>query len=749
MAEETPNAVSTYVIKTNQGTFKIKAPKGTTPQSAIAQAVSKSPKFAEVYPSIQAHQKMKELGSQMAPHDTRNPVEKDALYKDLKRTSQYQPKFAKPENVEAAPSWYGRSARYFGGELVGVGNTVIGGAAGGYKLLHDVASAIDPTDKRPYVDRISDLKSDAKGAKEALKTPLEMGSTIWKVLRDHPEAAADPVNFGNKVGTSAMVVDGGIKMAESLAKGAGLEPHQIAEARRVASNLTGGKGSIFAQTKALEDAYVHTKGLDISKKFTEAAKAVDAEVKTHSKALSDQIDKGVPGGVVDAAVEAKKISDTFSDTVKTGDTFNSALKQAFKDAISTAPGQWSFEKARQFRSSIGRAMSKESGPQRAVLTEVYTDLTKKLESTAKKYGMEGSWKHYNELERKYSQQYADTIDEIRGAQTGKEVAKTLSKNTAFTGELTKELEKYGLNRKEALKFTADASRIAREQGKYSSLFRLAYGTPLGLAGTIAGHMMGGGWLGSMAAGATLGYASSGLISLARALKLNPDIIESILKERELPGKMAPDIGNFPSAGTTPTPTGPTPLDQINRLGRDLFDSKQGKSAGMELLDKPKPTSQPEVAKEKQLSISAPTAQQNAAPVPKPTPAPNNAPPAAATPPQPTVAPSGQHGTGRLAKLAKKAENMQRYRESGQDKTSLEKRIVAKQTEEAAKRAMATHIDVNQYGVPELEDALKERNVKFGAVLKWYKANPSQIEEYKEALKFMLLEDIEKKQSSSD
>jgi hypothetical protein len=730
MPDETPNSVSTYVIKTNQGIFKIKAPKGTSPQDAISQAVSKSPKFAQIYPSIQSHQKMKDLASTtIQPHDTKNPVEKDPIHQTLQKAEQAQ--VVDQQNLYR-PGWMS-NAKYLGGSLVGLGQAGVGVVDSSYKLLHDIVSAVDPTDKRPYADRVSDIKTDAKGMGEALKQPFELGSTIFKVLSGHPEVAANPQEFGKKVANTAMVVDGGIKMAEQLAKGAGLPAHQIAEARRVASNLTGGKGSIFAQTKALEDAYVHTKGLDISKKFTEAAKAVDSEVKAHSKALSDQIDKGVPGGVVDAAVEAKKIADTFSDTVKTGDTFNSALKQAFKDAISTAPGQWSFEKARQFRSSIGRAMSKESGPQRAVLTEVYTDLTKKLEGTAKKYGMEGSWKKYNELERKYSQQYSDLVDTVRGAQTGKEVSSALSKNTAFTGEVVKELGKYGLKREEVLKYIADANRIAKNQGKYGSLFRLAYGTPLGLAGVIGGHAVGAGWIGSMAAGATLGYASSGLINLARSLKLNPGIIESMLKERELPGKSAPDIGSFPTPSTPPAkpptqipPPAPKPQAQV-----------------------PTVSSQPEVPKEKQLANSAPQPQPNAAPVPSATPAPNTPPAKPAAAPQTTVAPSGQHGTGRLAKLAKKAENQQRYRDTGQDKTSLEKRIVAKQTEEAAKRAMATHIDVNQYGVPELEDALKERNVKFGAVVKWYKANPSQIEEYKEALKFMLLEDIEKKQSSSD
>jgi len=74
MPDETTNNVKTYLIKTPQGNFKIKAPAGTPHEQVLSQAVSASPKFARVYPSIQSHQKMQDFAKK-----TIQPVSEEGL----------------------------------------------------------------------------------------------------------------------------------------------------------------------------------------------------------------------------------------------------------------------------------------------------------------------------------------------------------------------------------------------------------------------------------------------------------------------------------------------------------------------------------------------------------------------------------------------------------------------------------------------------------------------------------------------
>jgi hypothetical protein len=106
------------------------------------------------------------------------------------------------------------------------------------------------------------------------------------------------------------------------------------------------------------------------------------------------------------------------------------------------------------------------------------------------------------------------------------------------------LKKYGLDDKKAMKFVKDSQRIMKQEGWRGTLFRMAYGTPAGATGLIASKAMGANWIQSVAVGASIGYLSSYLTNLARTLKLSPDVIEHMLEERELPGRQRVGKGKF-------------------------------------------------------------------------------------------------------------------------------------------------------------------------------------------------------------
>jgi hypothetical protein len=471
----------------------------------------------------------------------------------------------------ADPHWYGRSGRYFGGEFIGDTEALAGMGTGGAKLLYDIGRAAVPV---PFTQEqgAHPLQSEMKNLSQAGsdiagigKGALDLGQTIWDYVRHFPEAEADPVKFGKTIANTAMTVDGAVKLAHSTA---GLFKVDSGEAAATANKLNNGAPSAFFKRKAFEDAYIHTKGIEVAKQISTASKAVHGEVEAHAQGIAKQIDTAIPSGVIDAGDEALKIIGEFKDVVKTPDTAHPILRQMVDDAQKTVPGQWTWEKVRQFRSSVGRAMGKVQGPQKAVMTRVYADLTTKLGDVAKKYNLGDSWSHYNELERKYSHQFADTIDNLRAAQSGQEVASILNKDKALTGELSKNLSKYGLNSADVTKFVKDSSRIAKQQkGWKGTLFRMATGTPMGVPAMLAVRATGGGWLSSVVAGAAVGYAATGLVNLVRALRLSPDVIEEMLNQRELPGRLPVGKGDFPQGlstipnlqrGPMPPPGGPQP-----------------------------------------------------------------------------------------------------------------------------------------------------------------------------------------------
>lgn len=504
---------------------------------------------------------------------------------EMEAISRFRPRWDTPEAILQDPTWYGRSARYLGGELVGVGKAGATMAVGGAKLLHDIASALDPIEgyKRPIGEPQAEVGRDVVDIGKGI---IDVGKATWDMLKHFPEAEADPQKLGETLTNVAMLVDGGMKMSKAVAENMSKAPKanvKPTEALTKAHEFTSGAPSRLIKRRAFEDAYVHAKGLELSKKITKAGKAIHEEVKTHADGIAKQIDGKLPTGVVDAAGEAATILKEFNDIVKTPDKAHPVLVQMVRDAAATSPKLWSWEKARQFRSSVGRSINKVEGPQEVVLTRIYKDLTDKLGGAAKKYGLGKSWDHYNELSKKVEQQYGDLIDDVHKAQSGQEVAQKLGKDVALTSEMAGKtgLTKYGLSHAEVLDFVKTAKRVLRDKNAFNkTLFRLVYGSPAGAVTMISMRLMGAPWMAGLGAGALVGAVSTYVVNLVRAMKMSPDVIEHMMTERELPGRMKLDEGTFPEGEASPEgapetppepkalpePPGEPEIERLRRLG---------------------------------------------------------------------------------------------------------------------------------------------------------------------------------------
>jgi hypothetical protein len=356
--------------------------------------------------------------------------------------------------------------------------------------------------------------------------------------------------------------DASLKTAHEVAQRVGVDPAEAARGAQEAARHPTWKA--LSDRKAVSTAYLHNKGIEIANKIQEAAKEADKEVKLHSDAIADQIDTKIPTGVIDAGSEATKIRGAFAEEVKAPEKMHPLLKVMLKDATATAPGLWSWEKTRQLRSSVGRVMNKVAGPQRAVLTQVYVDLTNKLGSTAKRYGLEESWSHYNELERKVSKQFRGLIDDVYAnskgrRKSGRSVAKTLTADMGITSELARNLGKYGLSYKEVMNYVRNSKGIFKDEaGVAKTLWGYAY--KYGFPAVLVGRAAGAGFMPSLAAGFALGYTVTQIMKTMRALRLSGDLAEHIMKQRELPSRRTPSKGVFPSeaAPALPEPSAPTP-----------------------------------------------------------------------------------------------------------------------------------------------------------------------------------------------
>lgn len=478
----------------------------------------------------------------------------------------WRPRWDDPKTLLQDPHWYGSSAKYMGGEAIGAAKAGAGVLSGGLKILNDALASVDPVElyKRPTGEPASVFTKDIVDTGKGI---LNVGKAAYDLVRHFPESSADPEAFGNTVMNIAMTVDGGLKGAKAISEHLGFTP---ADAISTAKQMSKGAVDGLLRQKAVEDAFVHKNGVGIAKDITSAVSEASKEVKVHTTNLS-KIDTQIPSGVIDASKEADVIKNAFADVVKTPDPMNRALNDMVQDAKNTAPGQWTFEKARQFRSKLGRALSHIEGPQNAVASRVYGDLTQKLKSTAKQYGLEDSWKQYNELEKKIHKSFgvidaAQSIIDENGE--GAKMASAL-KDKAAVKEVIDSLSKYGLDGKKVVSYSKRASKLISERGgTYKSIFKQVYGMPGAVVGlpVLAGIRAAGvGYPASIGAGALAGIGTTYLIHALRAARLSPEILDGILTERQWPGRLDPPEGKFPSKegpasseGTQPKAPPPTP-----------------------------------------------------------------------------------------------------------------------------------------------------------------------------------------------
>ena len=414
--------------------------------------------------------------------------------------------------------------------------------------------------------------------KEAIKNPSQASivSTIPIIgpasvqAAEHARKNEWPEMLGSIAGSlapfaasKASAVFGDYKVADAAAKAAKVDP---AEAVGAVNRLSKHPviNAMFRQ-RALEDAYVDSGGINVAKKINQAVESADAAAKERSVALTQKIDTSIPTGVIDADAESRTILSDWSDAVKTPEKVHPLIATMLRDAKATTPGLWSFEKVRQFRSSVGRALSSVEGPQRQVMGKIYGDLTKKLATTATQFGMRDSWEFYNELEEKIHNTFGDiinTADNLYGKEAkgrGVEMAAVLGKDTAFTGRFLKSVEKYGVNSKEVLDYVSKSSKINKQRSKsMGTIFRWTYGNPAGAATAIGMRVFGAGYVPALGAGAAVGIASSYFTRLARALTLHPDVLDYLLKEEEWPGKQKFAEGSAPPIEGPQWPPGGPP-----------------------------------------------------------------------------------------------------------------------------------------------------------------------------------------------
>ncbi len=597
---------------------------------------------------------------------------------------------------------------------------------------------------------------EASGSKlyQGLKTgnhnqAWEAGGELFGALGQLLAGAETKAKLGEYASTS----HGAVKAAAETATKLGVDVEKATTTAHRASNGWLGR---MIHNRAVHDQYIDAKGLQIAQDVDKAVKSIEEEYGSHAENLEKQIDKALPTGVIDAAAEADKIKTALADTLKTPQNLHPSIGQLLSDAKRTAPGQWTFAKARQFRSSLGRALGHIEGPQLKVGWQIYDDLSKKLSGVAKKYGLSKEWEHYNTLTSQYHKYYSKIADDIVDAKAGEQVAQALNKYKGLTDRFVKNLSKYGLRPEDITKHAKLAEKWRRENMSVGrgSLFRMAYGSKGGIPVMIAGRAAGMGWLPSVGAGALAGYLSTEITNMLRAAKLSPEVLEHILNTTSIPGKMPKGKGTFPTEeepGEPPQPTpwpapvptpgvpsAPTPTAKpkafpapgqlkggINVRGVEASTAKrssaediQSHTAEIDRLKKieenPKATTEEKASAKNQRETHEELRAQKV--------------------------PEGQHGKGQLAEQAKARERITKNREKA-------KRGAEAEATEAKARAEAQGIDVSKLQIPEMEEALRGLEpVAWSALQKGRKAKLFAEQDYEPYLREMLLRAYEAKTS---
>jgi hypothetical protein len=548
---------------------------------------------------------------------------------------------------------------------------------------------------------------------------------------------------------NASTVNGAVKAAAEATAKAGVD---ASEAARVAHRASSGWLGRMLHNRAVLDQYVDAKGLKVAQDVGKAAKEVEKEYGSHAENIEKQIDTRLPSGVIDATAEADRVKDILKDLVKTPQGLHPAIAQLLADAKKTGPGMWTFAKARQFRSSLGRALGRIEGPQLKAGWQIYDDLGKKLGAVAKKYGLGKEWEHYNTLSTQYHKYYGEMVDDVTEARAGEQVAAVLNKYKGQTNRLVQNLGKYGLKSDDITKFMKYAERWRKENLSVGrgSMFRMAYGSKGGIPVMIAARAAGAGWLPSVGAGALAGYLTTEMTNALRAAKLSPEVIEHILETTGLPGRMPKGKGTFsseepPEGGTPSAPTAPTKPKPSAPSPSAKF--KGGiSSAGVEASIKPA-TQDAKIqalkteiqdlskklrgsASEADKALAKKRMEESQSLVDE----------MEGKQPKVTKVPEGEHGKGRLAEQAKARERIAKNR--GEAKTTAQKEAA-----EAQARVEAQGLDVSKLQIPEMEEALRELHpVAWSAIQKARKTKAFPETDYEPYLREMLLRAYEAKSS---
>jgi hypothetical protein len=321
-------------------------------------------------------------------------------------------------------------------------------------------------------------------------------------------------------------------------------------------------GTVLSMGKmqSLMDDYVHAAGLDLKETYKAASEKVNSEIGRFTKALN----VAIPADAIDATKIQADAVKAIDDVVKTPAKYPPEVQQIAQSIKNHPPGRWDFETAKQFRTNIYAAMERSSGPMKAALISTYKDLTKAMESAAKSVkGGDYAFKFYNDLTKKFHENFGDHVQGILDADSGAKVSGRLLSDRTMSREVIRELSKYGLDASKATKFLQQAEKIVKAKKFYgNSLFRLAYGTKAGAAATLGGYAAGSGHMGAIAGGALAGLASVYLKNLHQVLELDPSLIEKVMKNRELPvadpkqGLPTPSAATPGAPGAPPAPNAP-------------------------------------------------------------------------------------------------------------------------------------------------------------------------------------------------
>src|SRR5207253_2852429 len=130
------------------------------------------------------------------------------------------------------------------------------------------------------------------------------------LIRMHPEAHMNPAKFGQTIANAAMIVDGGVKGARSVAEAFKLSPEEAVRAAHVATNKV---PSRFFRRAAFQKMYVHAEGFANIREIHKAAKLVEDKYGAFAENIAKQIDPHNPLGVVDAKAESKVILAEYKD----------------------------------------------------------------------------------------------------------------------------------------------------------------------------------------------------------------------------------------------------------------------------------------------------------------------------------------------------------------------------------------------------------------------------------------------------